>query len=222
MKKHLWLIIGAVVAVAAIVVSLVFVFTPNEDEPEVVIPDLSGNWTAVATYVGETPTLTEGQFASFKDGTAIFYKDGAAYATSAYTIDEALELALPDISRTYKLNKKTDNVVRLYSAADNYMLLVRTGAEVANNAYTAADLSGKWQIVMKGSDMNKGEALEFVDGQFKYYRAGAAEPVVAPYTWENGVIDASSLGLKMRCLYVNSTTFVLVANDGTVWELVRE
>ena len=35
MKKHLWLIIGAVVAVAAIVVSLVFVFTPDENEPEV-------------------------------------------------------------------------------------------------------------------------------------------------------------------------------------------
>ena len=92
MKKNLWLIIGAVVVVAAIVASLIFVLTPGENEPEVVIPDLSGNWTVVATYTNDTPTYTDGQSAKFADGSVSFYKDGdldTAYATSTYTINEA-------------------------------------------------------------------------------------------------------------------------------------
>lgn len=219
MKKHLWLIIGAVVAVAAIVVSLVFVLTPGENEPEVVIPDLSGNWTAVATYVGDVPTFTDGQYAAFKDGVACFYKDGnldTAYAQSAYTINEAFRMDLPDIGREYKVDKKTDSVVRLYQDTDTYMLLVRSTSPA-----TAVD--GKWQVVMKGDQMNGGESLSFDGGKLSYYKAGASTPAAtADYVIENGVLTAAALGMEMRCYPVGTTTFVMVEGNGIVWELERE
>lgn len=221
MKKHLWLIIGAVVAVAAIVVSLIFVLTPNENEPEVVIPDLSGDWTAVATYVGDVPTYTDGQYAAFKDGVAYFYKDGqltTPYAESAYTINEAFQLALPDIGREYKVDKKTDNVVRLYQDTNTYMLLVRSVSLL-----TQTQSQGKWQVKMKGEQMHNGESLVFNGSKLEYYKAGSATPAAtADYVVENGVLKAAALGMEMRCYPVGPDTIVLVEKNGIVWELVRE
>lgn len=219
MKKHLWLIIGAVVAVAAIVVSLVFVLTPGENEPEVVIPDLSGDWTAVATYVGDVPTYTDGQSAIFKDGVAYFYKDGqltTPYAESAYTINEAFQMALPDIGREYKVDMKTDNVVRLYQDTNTYMLLVRSVSPLAQ-------AEGKWQVTMKGEQMNNGESLVFNGSKLEYYKAGSTTPAAtADFVIENGVLTAAALGMEMRCYAIGTTHIVMVEQNGIVWELVRE
>ena len=218
MKKNLALIIGAVVVVAAIVVSLVFVLTPNEDEPPVVIPDLSGDWTAVANYVDDVPTFTDGQYASFEDGVACFYKDGdrnTPYARSAYTVNEAFQMSLPDIGREYKVDKKTDNCVRLYQDANTYMLLVRSVSPA-----TQAD--GTWQVTMKGDQMNNGESLAFADGKLSYYKAGATTPAAtADYVIEGGVLKAAALGMEMRCYAVGTDTLMLVEQSGIVWELKK-
>ena len=219
MKKNLWLIIGAVVVVAAIVASLIFVLTPGENEPQVVIPDLSGNWTVVATYTNDTPTYTDGQSAKFADGSVSFYKDGDtnnAYAISTYTINEAFQLSLPDMAREYKVDKKTDNVVRLCQDANTYMLLVRSVSVL-----TQAD--GKWQVVMKGEQMNNGESLSFNSGKLEYYKAGSSTPAAtADYVIENGVLKAAALGMEMRCYAVSDSAFVMVENNGIVWELAKQ
>lgn len=225
MKRNLLYILGAVVVVVALVVSLIFVFGGNDGDKTVNLPDLTGNWTVVAVYTNDTPTFTENQYMVFKDGTASMYKDNSdkAYATSTYSINEAAQLLLPDISREYKIAKKTDYCVRLYENADQYMLLIKNKVdELTPATYTAEDLNGRWNVSMKGDQLNNGEVLEFVDGTLRYYKANASEPAAtAEFVLENGVVRASSLGMEMKCYATSEATFALVEKTGIVWELTK-
>lgn len=225
MKKTLLYIIGAIVVVAALTVSLIFVFGGKNENEQVNVPDLTGNWVVAAVYTNDTPVFTENQYMVFKDGTASMYTDGKSepYATSTYSINEASQLLLPDISREYKVAKKTDHCVRLYESADKYLLLVKNSSEaLVPEAVTVQDLTGSWNVAMKGDQLNNGEKLSFADGKLSYYKAGATEPsATADFTLENGVLKAPTLGMEMRCYATSENTLALIEQSGIVWELAK-
>lgn len=225
MKKTLFYVLGAIIVVAALATSLVFVFGGDDGKENISIPDLTGNWVVVASYTNDMPTFTENQYMVFKDGMASVYRDNteAAYATSTYSINEAAQLLLPDISREYKVDKKTDYCVRLYESATQYLLLIKNNSDdLALAAYSEESLNNKWNVAMKGDQFNNGESLVFSDGKLHYYKAGALEPAaVADFVLENGVIKAPSLGMEMKCYATSDNTFALVEQSGIVWELTK-
>lgn len=224
MKKNVIISICAVVVVAAIALALIFVFGGQEQTPKTEKPDLSGTWVVVATYNNDTPVFSQAQYMVFTaDSAAVYVSDTETpYARSSYTINEANQLLLPDISREYKVAQKTDNCVRLYESATTYMLLVRNAQDAcAATPVTAEALSGKWNVTMKGDLMNGGEALEFSGDTLNYYKAGAADPITTTYAISDaGVLTAESLGLTMYCC-ASKDAMVFVEQGGIVWELKK-
>ncbi len=225
MKKPVLFVLCAIVVVIALVVSILFVWGGKEDQNAPQLPDLTGYWTVAAVYANDTPTFVDNQFMTFQNGTASMYKDtiDQAYATSTYTVNEAAQLLLPDISREYKIDKKTDRCVRLYESPTQYMLLIKNKADsLTPAACTAEDLNGKWNVAMKGDQFNNGEVLEFTEGNLRYYKQGASEPfATAAFVLENGSIRAESLGMQMKCYATSDQSFALIEQSGIVWELVK-
>lgn len=228
-KKTLILIICAVFVVVALAVSLIFIFSGDTEQPEQNGADkavsLSGTWLVVANYVNDSPVFTDGQFMIFTDTTAAMYKDATsdAFAQSSYTINEVNQLILSDISREYKIDKKTDNCIRLYESTSTYMLLIRNSKdERVIEAPTVDFLGGKWNVTLKGDVRNNGEVMEFEGSTLKYYKdASAAPTATADYTLNGNALSVSALGLNMRCYKVSANTIVFVEDGGIVWELSK-
>lgn len=227
MKKSVFITIGSVVVVAALVLAIAFVLsgkgeissTQNEQL------DLKGTWIVVANYNNDTPVFTENQYMTFTDTEAAMYKDAAsdAFAKSSYTINETNHLILSDISREYKITQKTKNCVRLYENTDTYMLLVRNSTDERDiEAVTPDLLTGKWNVTLKADTLNNGEVMEFEGTTLKYFKSENEAPVAtADYTVENNMLSVASLNMNMRCFKINDNTIFLVEESGIVWELTK-
>jgi len=228
-KKTLILTICAILVVIALAVSLIFIFSGDTENPDQTGGDkafsLTGTWLVVANYVNDSPVFTDGQFMIFTDTNAAMYKDatGDAFAQSSYTVNEVNQLILSDISREYKIDKKTDNCIRLYDTATTYMLLVRNSkSEREVEVPTVNSLAGKWNVTLKGDVRNNGEVLEFEGSTLKYYRNAASAPAATPeYTLQGSKLNVSAMGLNMRCYIVNANTIICVEDGGIVWELSK-
>lgn len=220
MKKPIIIILGVVFVVAAAIVSIIFAFGGSEELPKNDTVSLEGNWIVPAMYVNDTPTFVQNQSMTFSKDQAAMYKDNSdtPYASSAYSINEAGQLILSDISREYKVDMKTKNCVRLYENTTTYMLLVRTSGTA-----TADMLAGKWNVTMKGDQLNNGESLEFSENSLNYYKAGSDKPA-ASSNFElsaDGILSAEKLGLTMNCYPASENTILLIEQSGIVWELTK-
>lgn len=228
-KKNLILIICAIIVVAALAASLIFVLSGNTDNPgsnENGKPiSLTGTWLVAANYTNDAPVFTDGQFMIFTDSQASMYKDasGDAYAESSYTVNEANQLILSDISREYKVDQKTANCVRLYDTTNTYMLLVKNSKEEREIDTPSVDfLNGKWNVTLKGDVRNNGEVMEFEGHSLNYYKDASAEPFkTADYTLDGSVLTVSALGLTMRCYKIAADTMIFIEESGIVWELSK-
>lgn len=226
-KKSIAIAVCSVLVVAALVVSLVFVFSGKGEEPVAQGSklNLKGTWLVVANYTNDSPVFIENQYMIFTDSEAAMYKNstGDAFAKSSYLINEANQLVLSDISREYKVEQKTDNCVRLYENANAYMLLVRNSSEERKiESVTAEYLTGKWNVTLKAETHNNGDILEFADNCLKYFKGGNDVPeATSDFTVDNNILDVTSLGLKMHCFKINDNTMVFVEESGIVWELSK-
>lgn len=227
MKKTGIYILCTVIVVAAVAAALVFALGGKEDAPEVQKPDLTGTWTVAAVYTNDTPTFTPGQYMVFSGTDAAMYKDGNAtpFASSSYSVNEANQLLLPDISREYKIDKKTANCVRLYENTTQYMLLIKHGSTtLAPTAFTLDTMSGSWDVKMKGDQLNNGERLVFSGDSLSYYKAGSTEPAATATVAlsDAGVLTVAAMNLTMTGYPVSADTFVLVEQGGIVWEIAKQ
>jgi hypothetical protein len=230
-KRSVFMIVGGIIVIAAIAISLIFVFSGNDSnggditDPPAQELTLKGTWCMVANFVKDVPTPVENQYIIFSDTEVSMYKDatGEAYAKSAYTLNEANQLKLNDISKEYKLVKKSDNCIRLYDGTDAYMLLIRNSSDNRETvSVTSENIAGKWNVAMKGDELNNGDALEFAGTSLKYYKGGNTTPAATvDFTLENSILNASAMGLKMRCFKISDSTLIFVQDTGIVWELTK-
>ena len=225
------MIVGGIIVIAAIAISLIFVFSGNENnggditDPPAEETTLEGTWRIVANFLNDAPVFVNDQYIIFTDKEVSMYKDatGEAYAKSAYTLDEANQLSLSDLSKQYKLVKKTDSCIRLYDGTDTYMLLIRNSSDDrVREDVTATGIAGKWNVTLKAEDRNNGEVLEFEGTTLKYYRAGDTTPAATvDFTIENNTLAASAMGLNMHCFKVSDNVLIFVQDTGIVWELTK-
>ncbi len=225
-KAKILCAIGGVFVAVALAIALIFIFSGEDNQPQPTAVDLNGTWVVVAEYNDTTPTFADNQFMVFENGTASIFKDNlnTPYASSAYTVDSANQMNLPDISRKYKVDKKTDNCIRLYETTTKYLLLIKNDtSELKKTTVDTSMLEGKWNIVMKGDQFNNGEAINFVGNTIEYFKTSADTPdVTADYTLnDKNVIAADSINLKLGCFRVDNKTMLFVEESGIVWELSK-
>lgn len=227
MKKPIIYGICAAIVVVAIAVSLIFVFSGNNEATTDNTPTLDGTWVICANYSAEVPTFNENQFAVFEGDSMKMYKGDleTPYATSKYLVDNANNLILSDIDMEYVIDKKTDNCIRLYENASTFMVLVKCStSELAVEKCTATDFAGDWNVIMKGSEINQGDSLSFDDSSFKYYRAASSTPAVtSAYTVAESKLSAPGAGLNLRCLKTTNGNIIMLEEGNTnAWEITKK
>ncbi len=222
MKKKVLIAVCAVFVVLALVVSGWFIFSGLGEKPEADLPDMTGTWIVAAESTNEVVQFFEEQYIVFGDSEVTMYKNGEEFVNSKYTIDDALNLNLPDISGKYFMECKTENCVRLYENAAKYMILVKASAqEMSREKVTLDDLAGKWDVVLKGDQVNNGEILEIEGTHLDYYKAGEAQPFASPEVTmsEDSVLTAQGMNLTLVCYKVSDDVVIMIEGDGNTWEI---
>lgn len=229
MKKKIGYIVCGFVVLALLVGMLVFVFSGSKD---VTLPEsinIDGVWEVAAVVENDNPIFIDNEYMVFEENSASAYKDEKPepYAKSTFKITNDGQLSLPDISRNYKVDKKTDNCIRLYENAEKYMILIRyPNSDLTKVNINKEMIYGKWSVVYKNSfDVEKtDEILEFSEDTLNDYRNGAVEPVsTSVYSWnENNCLFADKWGVSFEFHPLSeNTVFFIEKSTGVVWELQR-
>lgn len=218
--------VGAIIVLVAFFTALIFVFGGDNDQPKAEQISLNGTWIIAAEYNNDVPVFVNDQYMVFSNDSVSVYKDDTQkpYAVSSYSINAANQIMLPDISREYKVEKKTEYCYRLYESATKYILLIKNGSDdLVETAVDTSALSGKWNVIMKGDQLNNGESLKFSNDTIEYFKTPGETPTVtANYTISNGnMISADTINLELECFLVSENTMLFVENSGIVWELSK-
>ena len=229
MKKKIPYIVCGIIVLVAITAMIIFVLS-GKDEVSTETVDLQGMWK-VAVYVNNgTPTIIDNEYMQFDENSVRDYRDNAEapYAESSYTLDEGLQLSLPDISRNYSVEKFTENYVRLYESQDVYMELIRyKNEDMSPLEVDTAKFEGKWNITYRNTaNVYAGSYMVFENGTAAQYSAGSSEPVAtSSFSWQNGnhlIVDGWA---KEMVLYpVSDSTIIMVelaTETGFIWEFER-
>ena len=220
MKKTVFISVGTVVVVVLISLALVFALGGKDELPKEDPVSLEGNWVIAAMCVADHPEFVQNQTIVFTEDRVAMYKEDHSdpYASSTYSVSEAGTLSLPDMSRQYRVDVKTNNCIRLYEDTTSYMLIIRNDGDLDANIF-----QGKWKVAMKGDLRNSGERMEFSGNSLNYYKGESETPAAsAEFTLsETGILVVEKLGFTMHCYRVSQDTLVFIEQNGVVWELVR-
>lgn len=222
-RKSVYLICG-IILVAAIAALLAFVFSGG-DTTENGKFDIAGTWRVVTYVKGGTATLIDNEFIVFADGQVKDYRDGGAepYVSSSYSVDSAMTLEMPEISKKYTVDKRSDNHIRLYESAEIYMYLIRyPNADMSKVTIDPAIVTGKWNVVYRDIDRPiPNEYLVFENGQMHDYRESAETPAATmDYVWNGNQIVIDAINKTMTLHIISSTEIAFIETDtGFIWEL---
>ena len=224
-RKSVYLICG-VILVAAIAALLAFVVSGN-NTPENAEFDVAGTWRVVTYVTGEGATLIDKEFMVFTDGQAKAYRDSGAepYASSSYSVDSTMTLEMPEVSKKYTIDRRSDNHIRLYESAETYMYLIRyPNADMSEATIDTAVVTGKWNVVYRDTDSPiADEYLVFENGQMHDYRGnGEAPAATMDYVWDGNQIVISSINKTMTLHIISDTEIAFIETDtGFIWELEK-
>lgn len=229
MKKNILYVLCAVVIIALLTAMLVFIFSGDHDTYESKTVELSGTWELVAVVQNDQPIFIENEFMIFTDSNADNYKNKSKepYISSAYEISDGTKLILSDISKEYIIDKKTDNIMRLYESKDKYMLLIRfPNADMSDVSINNSVIYGKWKVIYKNAfdEQLFDEVLEFTADSLNDYRNGSTEPVAtSSFSWDGAkYLNADKWGTKFEFHPLANDRIIFVeVESGIVWELEK-
>ena len=222
MKKNFLTLFCCIFVLVSIIVALIFAFGETEQLPsENHTVALKGEWIIAASYNNDIYTPISNQFAKFSEN-EVSITEGTNQKTTRYTINEMNELVLND-GKTYKISPKTQNCIRLYDSQSTCLLLVKNSNNAEKPQSVTLDLlEGKWNVVLKGSEINNGDILIFEENLIKYLKNGSDTPVAqSTVTIEGNVLSAETMNITMSCYISDSNTIILIENNGNVWEITR-
>ena len=222
MKNKIWVIIGSLVIVLAIVAAGIFLFSTKDVKPAARNFTLEGTWK----LFNYNTAMVDEQYLVFADGTVNGYKNGSATPniTSKFEYSTGM-LRLTDLGVVYKVDEITDNCLALYDAnVTEYALVRGTGDGISCPTFDWDLLNGAWDVVLHGKDFVGSEQMVFDGASVKVYRDGNATAYLdSTFTIEEGnMLAVSSIGLKLNLCYLDSDIAVLVeTHTGYAYELVR-
>ena len=229
MKKRIIIIIIAVAVVAvAAAVLIAFALGGNANvEPDKVTID--GTWK-VAVYVNsDAVTIIDNEFMVFDSETAADYRDSInePYVKSNYTLNGS-ELNLTDISRTYTVERVTENYMRFYEGQSTYMELIRyKDLNTDSISVDSSLVEGKWNIVYRNTaNVYVGDYLLFENGNVGQYKAGNSDAVASStYEITNNHLIVEGWGKDMVIYPLSNNVFLMVelaTDNGFIWEIHKE
>ncbi len=224
-KKSVMIIAVSAFVIVAIAVLMIFILS-GDPTGDIKTVDLTGTWKVAAYFSNGTPALPENEFMIFTDDRAVAHRDGATIATSGYTLTDGKNLELPEISRSYIVERRTDNYIRLYENASVYMELIRyPNEDLGDISIDASKLRDRWNVVYRNTDTPiADEILVFTENQIEDYRNGSVEPAaVSDYAWTcEDCLFADRWGIEFQLIQFSDTTiFFIEKQSGLIWELHR-
>lgn len=209
-----------------IIAMIVFVIRVNNDSP-VDNTFIEGSWKVLIHYDGETITPVDNEYLVFSAGTAYFYRDSleTPIVTTSYELGNDLILELKENSKQYKVEKKTDNHIRLYDSPTSSIYLIRhLEANLSPVSFNSDDVSGKWNVVYHDTDdVITNEYLVFENDKLFAYRNNKTEPaMVFDYYWEGNQITLGGGKLIMYAYTISNDVIAFVEKDSPIyWELQK-
>lgn len=228
MKKKLIFSACAVFIVIAIAIMIYFVLT-GTNKTEKNIADLKGTWEVVASVDNQSVTLIDNEFMVFDSEMAYDYKDNNStpYASSKYKIEfeKNTILQLPDISRKYVIDVKSENSICLYETPDKHICLVRYPNENLTDVnFDQSDIIGKWDVTYRNTTDIVTEVIEFNDSELKDYRNGESKPqLTSTYLWNNTTcLTVEKLNKTFEVHPLSKSILILIETDtADIWELQK-
>lgn len=222
MKNKIWVMIGTVVIVLAIVAASIFLMLTKDVKPAATNFELEGTWK----LFNYDTVMTDEQYLVFADGVVNGYKNGNSTPSITSTFEYSTgALKLTDLGIEYKVDEVTDNYLALYDAnVTEYALVRSTGDGIANQNFEWNLLIGTWDVVLHGKDFVGSEQMVFDESSVKVYRDGNTDPYLdSAYTIkETNMFEVSSIGLTLNLCYLDSDLAILVeTHTGYAYELVR-
>ena len=169
--------------------------------------------------------LIDKEFMVFTDDQAKAYRNDSTepYASSSYSIDSTMTLEMPEVSKKYMIDKRSDNHIRLYESAETYMYLIRyPNADMSEITIDTAVVTGKWNVVYRDTDSPiADEYLVFENGQMHDYRGNGETPAATmDYVWDGNQIIISTINKTMTLHIISDTKIAFIETDtGFIWEL---
>ena len=222
MKNKIWVIIGAVIIVLAVVAASIFLISTKDVKPAATNFELEGTWK----LFNYNTAMTDEQYLVFSDGIVNGYKNGNSTPsiTSKFEYSTGV-LKLTDLGVEYKVDEVTGNYLALYDAnVTEYALVRSTGDGIAYQNFDWNLLIGTWDVVLHGKDFVGSEQMVFDEASVNVYRDGNTDPYLASaYTIQNSnMLEVSSIGLTLNLCYLDSDLAILVeTHTGYAYELVR-
>lgn len=229
MKKKILFISCAGIVLFAIVAMLIFVLSGNNektypDNKETV--DIIGTWEVAVVMQDEVPTFVDNEFLTFSADKVSIFKNGEdkPFADSSYSISKDNTLNLSDIGRTYIIDNKNKDYIRLYESAEKYMILIRYSVfDISEEESAPESIKGKWKVEYRSGDPID-EVLEFSDNILNDYRNGSENPVsTSTYSWkDDNCIVADKWSKELKFYRISNARIVFIETDtGFVWVLER-
>ncbi len=226
MKKKLIYVIWGIIVVVALAVMLIFALSGDITTKQQEV-NIFGTWRVVSYVNNGVASLVEDEFIVFNGEQAFLYRDNnnKPYASSLYEIDASLLMELPEISRKYTIEPKSENHIRLYESAEIYLYLIRypnenmSAIEVDNSVVT-----GKWNVTYRDTAHPiENEYLVFEDGKMLDYRNNDETPVATmEYTWNQNDIVIPTINKTMVLHIISENEIVFIETDtGFIWELKK-
>ncbi len=228
MKKKGILIISGIIIVLAIAAMLIFVFSGNGDSENSAKVNLEGTWKVVAYSNLGNLTVIENEFMVFENGSTSDYRDGnvVPFVSSKYEQKDN-EVTFTDLSKTYIIDKKTDNYICLYEAKDVYRCLIRyKNDDMSPIGIDDNYIIGKWDIVFGSSSQPYQDCLVFdSNGTVSRYKDGSEKAIAtAEYSMENGQLVVTSWNKSMIVYPITDSSMILfeIENGAEhIWDLKK-
>lgn len=228
MKKKLIFSACAIFIIISMSIMILFVLS-GKDTQEKDIASLKGTWEVVASVDNQTVTLINDEFMVFDSEMVYDYKgnNSTPYASSKYKIEfrKDTTLQLPDISRKYVMDIKSDNCVCLYETPDKHICLIRYPNEDRTDVdFNQSEIIGKWDVTYRNAADISAEIIEFSDSELKDYRNGESEPKLSSsYLWENTTcLTVEQLNKTFEVHPLSDNFLILIETDtAEVWELQK-
>lgn len=225
MKKNALFITATALVVVSIICLLSFALGGDQATSPSISVSLEGTWKVVSSVSGSTVVTPEAEYIRFSENTAALYRDDldTPYVSSSYNTDADGNMILRDISRSYKVQEITENLISLSENKNTHMYLARWSDTSSLAVSDAALLSGTWNVLSHAGNTLIDEILVFEDGIMKDYRNGSDDPAITSgFTLRGNLLTLNVNGLELICLQLSEDRLVFVqTSDGLVWEIVR-
>lgn len=234
-KRLILFITGGLVLLGIVGGLIAFIVINNNTSAGVTEFTLVDTWkcisqTTIPNY--DNISLIHDEYFVFHDDSKVSYYKGSVdtptydHISYSYEPKNGQKLYFPSIDKSYTLEKKSNNIIRLVTG-NTYKDYIRyhgdsfTHIEVPDNLFTDRAYSLKYR---ETTIDYSGQYLEFKNNEMTLFNQnGSANMGPYAFTFENKVLKIPDIGKELNIYPVNEKEILMVeaiGRPGSIWELL--